>query len=119
MKTITIFTLVCFCLGSCTDKDKLKQELKEELKKELKAEFQTNQSVKKGDGTYFYNEPVSIGGERNMINHSTLKCPAIKGGVQRDYRLTAESRKGNNLFCHECMDDKLIDEFDRQWSYYK
>ncbi|MCQ2094523.1 MAG: hypothetical protein MJY81_05975 [Bacteroidaceae bacterium] len=104
-------------LSACTNKEELKKEIKEELKNEIMNNA-SETAVKKGDGTYFYDEPVGIAGETFKINHSTLKCPAIKGGVQRDYRFTAKSARGRNLFCHICMDDHLIDVYNSQWSNY-
>lgn len=107
MKKIAIGALaVCF-LTSCTNinKDELKQEIKEDLKKEM---AETYPKVVKGDGSYFYNESVSIGGDEFFIHHSTMQCPAIKNGVQRGcYKLNGY----NNTFCSHCMDDALINRF--------
>lgn len=106
-------TCALVLLSACTNKDELKKEIKEEVKKELSVS-----KFKKGDGSYFYNEPMSTAGMLYYINHSTLQCTAIKNGVQRDYRLTAKEARGRNLFCSKCMDDKLIEKFESQWNQY-
>lgn len=113
MKKKYLIASMVILFAACTNKDDIKKELKEEIKKELSAP-----KFKKGDGTYFYNEPMSTASMLFYINHSTLQCPAIKNGVQRDYRLTAKEARGRNLFCSKCMDDKLIDTFESQWNQY-
>ena len=82
MKKIAIGALAVCLLTACTNinKDELKQEIKEDLRKEIS---ETYPKVVKGDGSYFYNEPISIGGNEYFIHHSTMQCPAIKNGVQR------------------------------------
>lgn len=108
MKNILFLALLAI-LSSCTDKAQLKKELKEELKKEMS---EATPKVKKGDGSYFYNEQVSIGSEGGFyVHHSTLDCPAIKNGVQRNFTYT--TRQDKNLFCTKCMDDELISLFTR------
>ena len=106
---IVIFFAVLIALSSCTNKEQLKKEIKEELKRELS---ETPSKVKKGDGSFFYNEQVSIGSEGGFyIHHSTLDCPAIKNGAQRNFTYT--TRQDKNLFCPKCMDDELISLFTR------
>ena len=82
MKKIAIGALAVCLLTACTNinKDELKQEIKEDLRKEISV---TYPKVVKGDGSYFYNESISIGGNEYFIHHSTMQCPAIKNGVQR------------------------------------
>lgn len=102
-----ILLVVLVILSSCTNKEQLKKEIKEELKKEIS---ETPSKVKKGDGSCFYNEQVSIGSEGGFyVHHSTLNCPAIKNGVQRNFTYT--TRQDKNLFCTKCMDDELITLF--------
>ena len=73
---------------------------------------ETYPKVVKGDGSYFYNEPISIGGDEFYIHHSTMQCPAIKNGVQRScYKLNSY----NNTFCSHCMDNGLIDNFKNRY----
>ena len=85
---------------------------KEELKKEIISDLKSNvqPSVVKGDGVNFYAEPIYLGGtssfvNENYIQHSTINCPTIHNGVQRNcYKLDAYS----NTFCSICMSDVLI-----------
>lgn len=103
-----LFIFVSCCLFSaCNMVDQ--QRLKEEIIKEL----EINREVTKGNGYYFYNEPISVGGESYYKHHSTLDCPEIKNGVQRDcYKLDAY----HNLFCSHCMDDELISKWN-DWAF--
>ena len=107
MKKIAIGALAVCLLTACTNinKDELKQEIKEDLRKEIS---ETYPKVVKGDGSYFYNEPISIGGNEFYIHHSTMQCPAIKNGVQRGcYKINCYY----NTFCSHCMDNDLINRF--------
>lgn len=106
MKKCLLFLMSCLILTACNSyKEKIKEEILDELKSE--------EVVQKGQGFYFYNEQISIGGEGYYIHHSTLECPAIKGGVKRNFTYTrAEDR---NLFCSKCMDDALIDHFNKSF----
>lgn len=108
---IFLFLLLMILISSCTnpDKSELKKEIKDEIISELR---QKSMYVSKGDGTNFYAEPVSIGGYEHYIHHSTLNCPAINAGVQRNcYKINAY----NNIFCHSCMDDQLITTFNSRF----
>ena len=89
---------------------------KEELKKEIITELKTKNSlpsVTKGEGSNFYAEPVFLGSSGTYINevyvqHSTINCPAIKNGAQRNcYKLDPY----HNTFCNVCMNDHLITEW--------
>lgn len=101
------FISTLFLFAACTNKEELKREIKEELKQEM---IESIPKIKKGDGSWFYNEQVCIGSDGGYyIHHSTLNCPAIKNGVQRGFTYT--SRQDRNLFCSKCMDDKLINIF--------
>lgn len=87
-KILLIISTLCL-LSSCVDRDPKKPY------------------VKKGDGSVFYNELKPMGHVRYWTHHSTLDCPAIQGGVERNV-----VRSGTvNLFCPVCMDDHLIDIF--------
>ena len=100
---------ICCCLAACSNINK------EELKKEIIAELQSNeqQTVVKGDGSNFYAEPVYLGSSSEYINeiyiqHSTINCPAIHNGGQRNcYKLNAYY----NTFCSVCMSDVLISKW--------
>lgn len=112
MKT-KVFTLIAISLliGACTNQEKLKNELKEEIKKELQVEPKKKPYITKGDGSHFYSEPISIGGESYNIHHSTLACPYIQNGVQRDcFKIDYY----HNIFCSVCMDNNLIDTFNER-----
>lgn len=101
-KFILIIPILIFC--SCVDN----QHLKEDIKQELVNEIDTVQHPQKGDGSYFYNEPIKVGSEDMFIHHSTLSCPKIQKGVLRNcYKLDYYF----NIFCPVCMDDKLIDDW--------
>lgn len=90
--------LVCCSITGCSS-------YTEKIKKDIITELTESIEVEKGDGYYFYDEPISIGGEEYYKHHSTLDCPVIKNGVQRDcHKINAY----NNLFCSHCMDDELI-----------
>ena len=91
------------------DQQRLKAEIKEEIIKELENE----RNVVKGNGYYFYNEQVAIGEDGYYIHHSTLDCPAIKSGVKRDF--TYSSLEDRNLFCPKCMNDALIEHFNKRY----
>lgn len=106
MKKLFVFTCFCSFLLSCNNIDttQLKEEIVAELKEEIIRELEGVEKPKaKGTGYYFYNEQVSIGGEGYYTHHSTIDCPAIKGGVQRDFYYSAKETK--NLFCPQCIDD--------------
>ena len=116
MKKLFIFASFCTFLFSCNniDSTKLKEEIIAEVKQEIINELKEVEKPKaKGTGFYFYNEQVSIGGEGYYTHHSTLDCPAIKGGVQRDFYYSAKETK--NLFCPQCMDDQLITLFSQRF----
>jgi hypothetical protein len=71
----------------------------------LKSEDRDLTVAEVGDGSNFYCEPISIGGDEYYIHHSTMGCPRIKNGVQRNcYKLDGY----NNIFCPGCMSDWLI-----------
>lgn len=87
----------------------MKKELKEEILSEL---HHKSKYVTKGNGSNFYAEPISIGGSDYYIHHSTLNCPAINVGVQRNcYKIYGYS----NTFCHYCMDDQMITQFNNRY----
>ena len=95
---------LCFFGNSCNnnvDTEKIKQEIVEELKKQP--------TIVKGDGSSYYAEPIVLGEDMYYIQHSTIKCTNIKlGAVKKDVFMT---NKYYNLFCTECMDDRLINHF--------
>lgn len=64
---------------SSPDNSDLKRKIKDEILSELR---QKSTLVSKGDGSNFYAEPISIGGDEHYIHHSTLNCPAINVDVQ-------------------------------------
>lgn len=99
MKKYLFILLSCCLIASCNSySEKLKEDIIDELEKDA-------ESVTKGNGYYFYDEPISIGGNNYYKHHSTLDCPDIKNGVQRDcHKVDAY----HNLFCSKCMSDELI-----------
>ena len=108
-KFLLIFSSFLFFSCSSPDNSDLKREIKDEILSELR---QNSTFVSKGDGSNFYAEPISIGGDEHYIHHSTLNCPAINVGVQRNcYKLNGY----NNTFCHYCMDDHLISTFNSRF----
>lgn len=110
MKKSLILMFSCCIITACNSyTEKIKEEIKEEIINELKS----SEEVQKGYGNYFYNEQVSIGGEGYYIHHSTLECPAIKGGVKRNFTYT--NSEDRNLFCSKCMDDALIEHFNKSF----
>jgi hypothetical protein len=93
---------------------------KEELKKEIISEIKSSNvqpSVVKGSGANFYAEPVFLGSSGTYINevyiqHSTINCPAIHNGAQRNcYKIDGY----HNTFCSVCMTDDLITEWNRHF----
>ena len=113
MKRFFLFFSLC-CLAACNNINK------EELKKEIIAELQSGENqraVVKGDGTNFYAEPFYLGSSETFINeisiqHSTINCPAIHNGVQRNcYKLDYYE----NTFCSVCMSDDLITEWNHRF----
>ena len=70
-------------------------------------------NVVKGNGEYFYNEHITLNGELYFIQHSTLSCPAIKGGVRLNHYFYGDF-EGYNLYCSKCMDNNLIYKFDKK-----
>lgn len=104
-KSFLLFTLCC--LTACNNVNK--EELKKEIITELKS-ANNRPSVVKGSGDNFYAEPAVLGGSNPYANeifiqHSTLKCPMIRNGVQRN----VYNKNGyNNTFCSVCMSDELI-----------
>lgn len=74
----------------------------------LKSEDKNLTVAEVGDGSNFYCEPISIGGDEFYIQHSTMGCPRIDKGVQRN----CYKKNGyNNIFCPGCMSDWLISEW--------
>lgn len=101
--------LICsFLLVSCINKEDLKKEIIEEFL----VEINNDNNVIKDDGTKFYGEKISIGGDIYYMHHSTLHCPAINYGVQRNWYNTFEDR---NTFCHICMVDYHITQFHKKF----
>lgn len=100
---LLMFSFIAF--ASCNNVNK--EELKKEIISELKS-ANIQPSVKKGDGSNFYAEPLFLGGSNvndYCLQHSTINCPAIRNGVQRNvYKLNGY----NNTFCSLCMSDELI-----------
>ena len=75
--------------------------------------------AKKGDGSKFYGEPVSMGDSYIYIQHSTMHCPAIKNGTRN---CKSDKNFGgffydirHNTFCSKCMDDSLIAKWTRRY----
>ena len=65
-----------------------------------------------GDGSNFYDEPISIGGDEYYVIHSTMACPKIDKGVQRNcYKINAY----RNIFCPGCMNDLHISLFNNRY----
>ena len=62
-----------------------------------------------------YAEPLFLGGSNvndYCLQHSTINCPAIRNGVQRNvYKLNGY----NNTFCSVCMSDDLITNFNNRY----
>jgi hypothetical protein len=111
MKKHLFIFLSCCLISACNlvDQQRLKAEIKEEIIKEI----ENNKEVVKGVGFNFYNEPISVGGDTYYKHHSTLDCPEIKNGVQRDcYKIDAY----HNIFCSRCMDDELISKWNN-WAF--
>lgn len=104
-KVLLIFAIISFFSCNNVNKEELKKEIISELKSSNK-----QPSAVKGNGRNFYAEPVYLGGSGTYINeiyiqHSTINCPAIRNGAQRNcYRLGPY----NNTFCSWCMNDELI-----------
>ena len=111
MKKFIFFIVLSCTVSSCNSfKEKIKQEIIDELN-ELN-ELNESEEVKKGNGYHFYNEQIYLNELGYYIHHSTLDCPVIVGGVQRDYDYTYDATK--NLFCPKCMNDALIDHFNKR-----
>ena len=102
---LLLFSFIAF--ASCNNVNK--EELKKEIISELKS-ANIQPSVKKGDGSNFYAEPMALASTSSYVNdyyiqHSTINCPAIRNGVQRNvYKINGY----NNTFCSLCMSDELI-----------
>ena len=95
-----VFLLMTICtLVACNNMNKEEQE-----------SSNNHPTVKKGDGSNFYAEPVYLGSNGTFIDeiyiqHSTINCPAIRNGAQRNcYKLDPYY----NTFCSLCMNDELI-----------
>ena len=87
MKKILIILLACCALSACGDR------------------------VKKGDGSNWYLEPISIGARRFWLVHSTFDCPSVKNGVI--IAIPADNKPGHT-FCTKCMNEELIKKWD-EW----
>ena len=103
---LLMFSFIAF--ASCNNVNK--EELKKEIISELKS-ANIQPSVMKGNGSNFYAEPMALASTSRNVNdyyiqHSTINCPAIRNGVQRNcyYKLDPY----NNTFCSLCMTDELI-----------
>lgn len=111
MKNYIIYILSVCSLVACNNvnKETLKAEIIDELKSSSDIPI-----IKKGDGNNFYSEPICIGpgstynNGDSYIQHSTMRCPRIKNGVQRNcYKIDPY----NNTFCNICMNDELITQW--------
>ena len=114
MKKIALFFLFICSITACYNKSK------EELKKEIISELQSTNNqpfVVKGTGNNYYAEPVYLGSTGTFVNevyiqHSTINCPAIHNGAQRNcYKLDPY----HNTFCSVCMSDALITEWNNRF----
>lgn len=110
MVRLALFVFCLLSISACINKEELKEEIKEDLRQETK---NNTSKIEKGDGSVFYNEQVSIGRGEYYVHHSTLRCPYIRKGVQRNFSYT--NREDFNLYCSKCMDDNLIDIFVRRY----
>lgn len=90
---ILLFSIIA-SMSSCSDNDQLKKQIKKEILSDI---GNNNYQVIMGDGSNFYGEPISIGRDDYYIHHSTLNCPLIQVGVQRNWYKLSESY---NTFCH-------------------
>ena len=77
----------------------------------------------KGDGSHFYmesykgNQPSSFDEADQLLYHSTLECPNIRFGAEKDrYGIfyTFGKRKVPYFFCSKCMDNELITNCERK-----
>lgn len=114
MRKVLLLMFAVISFVSCNNVNK--EELKKEIINELKS-ANTQPSVKKGDGSNFYAEPVFVGSSGTYINevniqHSTINCPAIRNGAQRNcYKLDPY----HNTFCSLCMNDDLITKWNQRF----
>ena len=112
MKKVLWLFVICGLSACCNVHD-------DKLKKEIISELQSNEcpTVVRGDGNNFYAEPVYLGSSSGYINeiyiqHSTINCPAIHNGAQRNcYKLNGYS----NTFCSVCMSDELITKWNSRF----
>ena len=109
MKKVLSLLTICL-LVACNNVNK------EELKKEIISELNSSNIqpfVIKGNGENYYAEPMALASTSSYyIQHSTIRCPAIKNGVQRNvYKINGY----NNTFCSICMNDFLITKFNESF----
>ena len=89
--TILLVGVACLALSSCG------------------ANKNDGESVKKGDGSNWYVEPISIGAKSIGLIHSTFDCPTVKNGVIPNvYR---SGKKYEHSFCTKCMNEELIEKW--------
>lgn len=78
----------------------------------------------KGNGSHFYMEsyrgssPSSFDEADQLLYHSTLDCPNISYGAEKDrygvYYNSWPKRKVAYSFCYKCMDNELIENCRRR-----
>ncbi len=91
MKKILIILLACCALSACG------------------ANSSADENVKKGDGSNWYFEHISIGATGIGLIHSTFDCPTVKNGVIPNVCKTGE--KYGHSFCTKCMNEELIEKW--------
>ena len=96
--TILLIGLACLSFASCNN-DK-----------------ESNEEIKKGDGSRFYAEFAAVGNKIFYIQHSTMHCPAIKSGTRTGEKFGwFYYEESLNTFCPKCMDDSLAAEWTRRY----
>ena len=72
---------------------------------------ESSEEIKKGDGSNWYFESISIGAKSIGLIHSTFDCPTVKNGVIPNVCMTGKKYKYEHSFCTKCMNEELIEKW--------